>query len=297
MNTKMAGILAGSLLAMMAIAPMGLAHDDVAGNNRVYGVYAGAAGPWVDVQGQDIFAGNALCDLEILSDGDISTTDDNFLDEPLADGTATSPPGGPPSQAENAWGDGGNGAACHTPSTHYVTPGFNTQECNYAPAHATDDNAGDADGDSVAGDAWISTGCDYITNVPSATDPTVVELVLNAVNCVVNAVITVNVPEIVFTCVDDLLDCTIGTGNVNLSPDACPAGAGGQACGPDGTIDAGFAGNGNTAAGVAFPTTYPYAPTPTTTGTCASTAGVATVFVWDAVESSGNYAATTGVIS
>ncbi len=286
MNTKMSGILAASLLAMMAIAPLGMAHDDdpVGTNTRVSGNYVGAAGPWVRFNGTDIFAGNALCDLEILSDGDISTPDDNFLDEPYADGDPTIGAGinpitnGPDNQQdEGAWDDGGNGAVCHTPNTHYNTGAFNTQNCSYTPAHAADDNS------AVA---WISTGCDYITNVPDPSDPSIIQLVVDAAGCAVNAVITnvqTAVGEIVFSCVDRLIDCTIGI--VNLDPtDTCPAGAGGQACGPDGTIDDGSAGNGNTAAGVAFPTTYPYAPTPTTTGTCAPTQGVASVFVWDGVE-------------
>ncbi len=293
MNTKMAGLLAGALLAMMALAPLGVAHDDVAGNNRVFGNYVGAAGPWIRIDDQDIFAGNALCDLELLSDGDVATTGDNFLDEPLADGTAT----GGTTQAENDWGDGGQGAACHTPNTHYTTAGFNTQECNYAPATAKDDNS------AVV---WISTGCDWITNVPDPSDPSIVQLVVNAAGCAVNAVLSGTgnpvgaVDEIVFVCVDRLIDCTIGIGSLDPS-DTCPAGAGGQACGPDGTIDGSNSGNGNTVTGVPYPTTYPYAPTPTTTGNCSSTHGVASVFVWEAVVVDplqvNYYYATTGTIS
>lgn len=299
MTTYKLPVLAGAMI--LVLAPLAFAHN-TSGNydpsntsDKPAGVYVGAAGAYFENRatstGQDtqdvvLAAGNALCDLEVLGDG---SAPDATLDETDVDGTA----GG--SQADGSWDDGGFGAVCHVNTYGYDDDGngpgtgYNTLGCEYTDAVGADD---------VSDDVWLGTACDYQTAVPSSDDPTLVDFVVGAAECVVNEVIQdKDVVGCVTTFVENLVCGLTGDDlSPGVPPSNCPAASGGYTCEPDGSADSGNFGLGSK--GVAYPTTF--------ANGCSATDGVAATFVFDAVVSgaqadldgdSGHFVATHGWVN
>ena len=289
---KSKAIFASMALMAVAMAPLALAHDNdtdwalngtgglnlpssSANTDRVSGVYykdvsalVGHVGPVVADNDTSFLLGaaNALCDMEVLSDGSAKGSP---LDEPEVDGA--DPAGTFPTTLFN---DGGVGAACHTHTGYYLEGDYNTAGCTYDPAFAAD----------AAGDVWITTVCDYGQSTEG------IGLTTYLLSCA-NSVLTGEPLEFV-DCAALVAGCF-----VTIPGGGCPLNGGGFLCGADengsgGLQTAGQSGWGSD--GVAFD------PVPALTDdentVCSDGDGAAAVFVWTAVfiDSTGALPAVTG---
>lgn len=175
MNIKLSGIVAASMLALVAVMPMGLAHDDstVPSKNMVSGNVVGAADPRFQLiagaDSQDISLGNGLCDMEVVS-GANDGSNERFVDGSDTGAANTIVP-------EGTWDDGGFGAVCHT--TNMDGESYDTWGCNYGGVTATDGPTGLA--------VWVIAGCDWgYASGGSSFDPTPLPGVDAYQNCAVN---------------------------------------------------------------------------------------------------------------
>lgn len=242
MNIKLSGIVAASMLAMMAIAPMGLAHDDSdlfavggASVDRVSGNVVGAAAPRfqlisADIQpdvnpSMDIGFSGGFCDMEVLAG------DGSLGDEAYVDGFATGATGALPDVPEGTWDDGGIGAVCHT--TNMAGTDYDTWGCGGKYT------ANAAIADAGPGSTWAVTGCDWgFATGGSAYDPTPFPGIFALEDCVVNQAVLGNVGDVAATA-STAVGCADAFGgyatSFTLYPDcftgmgpSCPAATGGS---------------------------------------------------------------------
>lgn len=302
MNIKLSGIAAAGLLAMLALAPMGLAHDDSpqGSSTRVSGVAVGAADPRLQLVAfgppidGEISLGSGLCDMEVAS-GENDGTNERYIDGFDVSTLAGVGPLAGTFVAEGTWDDGGIGAVCHT--TNMQGTNFDTWGCNSGGAG---DNVAAVDRVAMT-PVWVIAGCNwgYATG-GSSFNPTPLPGVSYFQSCVTNDVVLGNlgtpedIPADAGTCATNLATYAtnyVTGGGVNTlvtcltTPALCPQATGGTfSCqGGMGTNEIGQgyedtdSGLGNSA-DVDFPTPFAIGSV-----TCNDNQGLASLFVYNSV--------------